>query len=78
MSDEPVNKKPKTVSSKRFQFQWYDDNPSWKIWVKDVPNDPTKFFCKAYRTTLICGLSEIKKTFFERKSCTKHEKIKFR
>jgi len=46
---------------KRFQFQWFDDNPSWKIWVKDVPNDSTKFFCQAYQTSLVCGLSEIKK-----------------
>jgi len=62
MGDEgPINKKPKTVSSKRFQFRWFDDNPSWKIWVKDVPNDPTKFFCQACQTSLVCGLSEIKK-----------------
>jgi len=62
MGDErPINKKPKTVNLKRFQFQWLDDNPSWKIWVKDVPNDPTKFFCQACQTLLTCGLSEIKK-----------------
>jgi len=29
--------------------------------VKDVPNNPTKFFCQACQTLLICGLSEIKK-----------------
>jgi len=63
MDDQKVvDKKPKTVSSKkRFQFQWLDDNPSWRTWVKHVVNDPSKFFCQACQITLVCGLSEIKK-----------------
>ncbi|XP_014482782.1 PREDICTED: uncharacterized protein LOC106748603 [Dinoponera quadriceps] len=56
-----VKNKSKTVYSKRFQYQWFDDNPSWRNWVKEVPNEPSKFFCKACKAILACGVSEIKK-----------------
>ncbi|CAL1672052.1 unnamed protein product [Lasius platythorax] len=63
MSDqEPAAKRLKLMGRrKRFQYQWFDDNPSWRIWVKDIPDDPYKFFCLACQTSLVCGLSEIKK-----------------
>ncbi|KAL6266212.1 hypothetical protein P5V15_003072 [Pogonomyrmex californicus] len=56
-----IKKKSKTVYMKRFQYQWLDDNPSWRTWVQDVPGNPYKFFCKACETTLTCGVSEIRK-----------------
>ncbi|XP_029665084.1 uncharacterized protein LOC115236638 [Formica exsecta] len=62
MSDQELAaKRLKMGRQKRFQHQWFDDNPSWKIWVKEIPDDPHKFFCLACQTTLVCGLSEIKK-----------------
>ncbi|XP_014473779.1 PREDICTED: uncharacterized protein LOC106743939 [Dinoponera quadriceps] len=62
MSDQGHFKnKSRTARAKRFQYKWFDGNPAWKTWVKEVPNEPTKYFCKACKTTLTCGLTEIKK-----------------
>lgn len=62
---EPAAKKLKLDSNanrlKRFQHHWFDDNPSWKTWVKEIPDNPHKFFCLACQVTLVCGLSEIRK-----------------
>lgn len=64
MSDEePVHKKYKCVpiKKKRFQYHWFDVNPSWKTWVNFIPNEPNKFYCKACNKLLACGLTEIKR-----------------
>ncbi|XP_066582847.1 uncharacterized protein [Prorops nasuta] len=45
--------------AKKFQLQWYDDYPSWKIWVKRVPNDDYKYFCVACNKSYACGRSQI-------------------
>ncbi|XP_066585186.1 uncharacterized protein [Prorops nasuta] len=45
--------------AKKFQLQWYDDYPSWKIWVKRVPNDDYKYFCVACNKSYACGRSQL-------------------
>ncbi|XP_011863273.1 PREDICTED: uncharacterized protein LOC105559526 [Vollenhovia emeryi] len=59
-AQKPIKKRSKT-SSKRFQYQWFDDNPSWRRWVTVIPDDPSKFFCRACKSVLTCGLSEMKR-----------------
>ncbi|KAH0563681.1 hypothetical protein KQX54_004493, partial [Cotesia glomerata] len=54
---EPVKKKPR--SAKISQHQWYDIYPEWRQWVREVPSDPSKYFCTACKASLSCGCSEI-------------------
>ncbi|XP_066599919.1 protein FAM200A-like [Prorops nasuta] len=70
MSSSPVSKRMKMSSSpenkkrrckKKFQYQWYDSNPSWRKWVQPVPENESKFHCLICKKSLDCGHSEIGK-----------------
>ncbi|KAL6420502.1 hypothetical protein ACFW04_013837 [Cataglyphis niger] len=57
MSDQKsAAKKLKMRKQKRFQHQ-FDDNPSWRTWVKEISDDPHNFFCLTCETTLVCEIN---------------------
>ncbi|XP_066590784.1 zinc finger MYM-type protein 6-like [Prorops nasuta] len=56
-----MEEKEKSLISrrKRFQPQWFDENPSWKIWLRSVPNDNYKFFCVACKKYYESGKAKV-------------------
>ncbi|XP_066583071.1 protein FAM200A-like [Prorops nasuta] len=59
MSSNP--QKRKSSHKKKFQYHWYDLNPSWMKWAKPIPDDSSKFHCLICDKVLNCGYSEIQK-----------------
>ena len=55
---------------KKFQFQWYDDFPEWRLWVRPVKDNNTLFYCCACKKAFACGKSNIQ----SHENTTKHTK----
>ncbi|XP_066600733.1 protein FAM200A-like [Prorops nasuta] len=62
-----VEVKGKKSSAKKFQIDWYDDNPSWENWLLRVTGRDDLFVCLACEQIYSSGLTQIKRHAVQKK-----------
>ncbi|XP_066599937.1 protein FAM200A-like [Prorops nasuta] len=62
-----VEVKGKKSSAKKFQIDWYDDNPSWENWLLRVTGRDDLFVCLACEQIYSSGLTQIKRHSVQKK-----------